>query len=236
MSDLNSISENLIIAVKKQQSFADIVLQLKKTTFQQLQDEIHNDDFKKAFWINIYNAFFQIIKKKDEQARSKLFTQKTIVFSDIQLSLDDIEHGILRKFKYKFSLGYLTNPFASKIIKILAVSKVDYRIHFALNCGAKSCPPIAFYTASKIEDQLDNSSIGFLESETDIFKDKKEIHISKLFKWYLADFGGYSGIRSILGKIFDIPLKGYKLIFKSYSWEELLDNYNESKFDSSLSS
>ena len=118
MSDVNSISENLIIAVKKQLSFSDIVLQLKNTSFQQLQDELRNDDFKKAFWINVYNAFFQIIKRKGERSKSELFTQKSIVFSDTQLSLDDVEHGILRKFKYKFSLGYLTNPFVSNPLRL----------------------------------------------------------------------------------------------------------------------
>ena len=37
----------------------------------------------------------------------------------------------------------------------MAVDVIDFRIHFALNCGAKSCPPIAFYSYDKINDQLD---------------------------------------------------------------------------------
>jgi thiol-disulfide isomerase/thioredoxin len=34
--------------------------------------------------------------------------------------------------------------------------KVDYRIHFALNCGAKSCPPIVYYSPEKLDQQLED--------------------------------------------------------------------------------
>ena len=94
--------------------------------------------------------------------RKKLFTITSTLFS-----LDDVEHGILRRYRYKYSLGFITDLFPSKIIKKLAVSKIDYRIHFALNCGAKSCPPIAFYTSLNIEEELNLATQSFLESETD---------------------------------------------------------------------
>ena len=139
--------------------------------------------------------------------------------------MDDIEHGILRRFRHKYSLGYFPQLFASKAIKKLAVSKVDYRIHFALNCGAKSCPPIAFYTADQIEQQLETATLSFLESETDYLNEKKEVHISRLFLWFMADFGGKRGIRQILEKKLHQKTTGYQLVFKKYSWEEHLDNF-----------
>ena len=111
------------------------------------------------------------------------------------------------------------------LIKKLAVEKIDFRIHFALNCGAISCPPIAFYSSEKIEQQLQLASLSFLEGETDIYADKKEVHVTQLFRWFLADFGGKSGIRKILREYLDFDSKSYQIIFKPYSWEEQLDNY-----------
>lgn len=52
----------------------------------------------------------------------------------------------LRKHRWKWSFGYLPNPFELILIRNLAVQKVDCRIHFALNCGPKSCPQIGFNT------------------------------------------------------------------------------------------
>ncbi len=96
---------------------------------------------------------------------------------------------------------------------------------YKLNCGAKSCPPIAFYSADKIEQQLEIATLSFLENETDIFSEKKEIHVTTLFKWFLGDFGGLKGIRKILKEKLNIDAHHYKLVFKAYSWEEQLDNY-----------
>jgi hypothetical protein len=45
--------------------------------------------------------------------------------------------------------------------KIYIISKCDPRIHFALNCGAKSCPPIKFYNGKKLENELDKAAKGF---------------------------------------------------------------------------
>ena len=146
-------------------------------------------------------------------------------------SLDDVEHGILRKFRYKYSLGFFPNPFAPKRIKKFSVNHIDYRIHFALNCGAKSCPPIAFYVHEKIDEQLETATLSFLETETQVKPEKKEIHTTTLFKWYLGDFGGTKGIRSILKNKLGIDSSGYKLVFAPYLWEEQLDNYSETTFE-----
>ncbi|MBC7510955.1 MAG: DUF547 domain-containing protein, partial [Ferruginibacter sp.] len=54
-------------------------------------------------------------------------------------------HGILRRHGWKYRPRYFTNPFTSKLIKQLAVFKIDFSIHFALNCGAANCPAIKFY-------------------------------------------------------------------------------------------
>lgn len=227
MNSVNQLSEQLLLAVKMNQATDDFLRQLEYVDLSDLQGQLHNDTIKKAFWINLYNAFYQILRKVRKVEKSNIYVDKLIKVAGKPLSLDDIEHRILRKYRYKFSLGYLANPFAPKLIKQLAVKKIDYRIHFALNCGAESCPPIAFYTVDQLDAQLEMATLNFLESETDVFEDKKEIHISRLFQWFRGDFGGKQGTCKILEEKLGQVTKGFKLIYKKYSWEEQLDNYVE---------
>ena len=191
----------------------------------QISSDLNDDNHKKAFWINIYNAYFQILRKAQQLKKPEIYKSRRINIAGKNFSLDDIEHGILRRYRYKFSLGYLPNPFTSNFIKSLAVDKIDYRIHFALNCGAKSCPPIAFYSPDRIDQQLDMATLTFLEGETDVLEDQKEIHITRLFQWFKGDFGGSSGIRNILKEKLKLENRDYKLIYKAYSWDEELDNF-----------
>lgn len=229
MKIINSIqlSEQLLLAMKMEKSSVDEEAQLATYPFDLFQQELSTDEAKKAFWINCYNAYFLILRKVKKLEKPAIYRNKEIEIAGNHFSLDDIEHGILRKYRYKPALGYLPNWLAPKLIKNLAVDKMDYRIHFALNCGAASCPPIAFYTPEKIEEQLEMATQSFLEPDTQIDSDKKEIHISQLFKWFLGDFGGKSGIRKILEKQLGIDTSRYQLIYKPYSWEEKLDNYAE---------
>lgn len=148
-----------------------------------------------------------------------------IRFADASFSLDDIEHGILRKYRWKYSLGYLPQFLPSSRIKKLAVAEIDFRIHFALNCGAKSCPPIAFYQYERIDEQLDIAAQSFLQSETTIDSTKQEIHVTKIMQWFKGDFGGESGIKRIISKYLGTDFSLYKVKFKDYDWSEDLKNF-----------
>ncbi|MEM6264720.1 MAG: DUF547 domain-containing protein [Bacteroidota bacterium] len=230
MPTINHLSEILIRTVKLSQDYQEILEELAQYPLQRLKEELHNDDLRKAFWINSYNAFFLIFRRERGIQKPHIYRQKLVTIAGEKLSLDEIEHGILRRFRYKFSRGYLANPFARRLVKQLALRQIDFRIHFALNCGAQSCPPIAFYTANKINEQLEMATLSFLESETLLKPGDKEIHISRLFHWYLGDFGGKSGIRNMLQKYLQLDSKGCKLIYKQYSWKEDLENYDEKSF------
>ena len=225
--DIDEFSEDLLLQVKMQQPTAHITAQLENILFSELRSSLKDEARKKAFWINIYNAYFQILRKDYGVKKPEIYRNKLVTIARQPLSLDNIEHGILRKYRYKFALGYLPNPFTPAIVKMLSVSTIDYRIHFALNGGAKSCPPIAFYAPDKIEWQLDMATISFLESETVVVPEKKEIHISRLFQWFIGDFGGRRGIRRILKEKLDLEKAGMKLVFTDYNWEEALDNFAE---------
>ena len=228
-SKADILSGELLLAMKMEEDPGPKMEELKQYSFSMLLEDLHNDASKKAFWINIYNAWFLILRKIKKTDKSRIYKIKEVCIAEKYFSLDDIEHGILRKYRWKFSLGYLPNIFSSALIKKLAVRKIDYRLHFALNCGAESCPPIAFYSAEKIDQQLDWATRSFLESETDVDPEKKEIHISRLFQWYKGDFGGSRGIRSILKQQVDINAAGHKLVYKPYSWDEVLDNFVDSQ-------
>ena len=52
----------------------------------------------------------------------------------------------------------------------------DPRIHFALNCGAVSCPPIAVYEGESLDEQLDIATEGFLEGNTIVDKEDTHFH------------------------------------------------------------
>lgn len=231
MKNLNQLSEQLLLAIKKEAPYDNYLKALAEIPTGEIENQLISDQYKNAFWINIYNAFFQILRKYRKLEQSKIYTAKELVFAGRQISLDDIEHGILRRYRFKYSLGYFPNLFIAAQIKKWAVTKVDYRIHFALNCGAKSCPPIAFYSVAKLDEQLDLSSQAFIEEETIIDKQQKTLHISRLFLWFLNDFKGKKGIKTILKKYLGQDFTGYKLTYNHYSWEEQLDNYAENRFD-----
>jgi hypothetical protein len=76
---------------------------------------------------------------------------------------------------------------------------MDPRIHFALVCAARSCPPISYYDADQLEQQLERAAGSFINGGGVRFTENA-IWISKIFKWYQADFGGLDGVKEIIGK------------------------------------
>lgn len=222
---LNKLSEKLLLHVKLDKNTSEIRIALEKLNAKELTSSLFNDDKKKAFWINIYNAYFQILRIEQKIEKPNIYKKRLFKIAGQQLSLDDVEHGILRKNKYKYSLGFFNKIFISKFIKNNMVKRLDYRIHFALNCGAKSCPPIAFYNTEKIEKQLDLATQSFLESESYFNNQQKLIYTTTLFKWFFADFGGNKGIKRIFKKQLNKDITNYKIMFRRYSWDDSLNNF-----------
>ncbi len=228
---INELSERLLLSVKTEDSTGSIRKELKSIPLDSLIRTLNTDDKKNAFWVNMYNAYYQILYTDFDLRSPAIYKASLIEISELQLTLDDIEHGILRRYRHKYSLGYLPQLFVSKNIKQLAVSEVDYRIHFALNCGAKSCPAIAFYSSDKINSQLDLSAKSFISQETTIDSVTNEVHVSKLFSWFRADFGGKSGTKEIINKYLGVSVNDYKLSYNEYDWTESMENYDESRFE-----
>lgn len=220
-----SLSEQLLYRVKTETPTDSLELAISKITMPELIAGLSNDNARKTFWINIYNAWFQILSTREKKTKPEIFTDKLITIASTKFSLDNIEHGILRKHQWKLGGGYIPQACPRKIIRQLEVSKIDYRIHFALNCGAKSCPPIAFYKYENVDDQLEMAASSFITSETEIDEVKKTVKVSKIMQWFKGDFKGNKGIREILAKYLAKDFATYKIEFKEYDWSEQLKNF-----------
>ena len=137
-----------------------------------LEKSLDTDDLKKAFWINVYNAFYLIISN-DLNQNTKIFDLKRIKIAGSVLSLNDIEHRILRKGKFKIGFGHIANPFYSDFIKNLAVSKVDNRICFALRHTNLTAENIEYFDCDLIEEQLTIISNDFIRNDTEYVTELK---------------------------------------------------------------
>jgi hypothetical protein len=148
--------------------------------------KLPDEQSKLAFWINSYNAFTLKVICDDYPVESindlhfggliigtvlnkTVWDRKFIVIGGAKLSLNNIEHDIIRK---EFE---------------------DPRIHFALVCAAKSCPPLRSeaFVAKRLNEQLDDQGRVFLmdESKNRFSVDTNVAYLSKILDWYGDDFG-----------------------------------------------
>lgn len=224
-----AVSQSLLLAAKTKEPTDSLLTILQQIRGEDLQQQLLNDDQKKAFWINIYNAHTQIILSKNPdkyKKRSSFFGSKEIIIAGQHLSLDNIEHGILRHSKVKWSLGYFNKLFPSQFEKQNRVGKLDYRIHFSLNCGAKSCPPIAFYKPEQLNKQLDVATKVYLKGECEYKENENRVDVPALMGWFRHDFGGKRKMKTLLKELSIIPSdKNPSIRFKKYDWNLYLANY-----------
>lgn len=140
---------------------------------------------KLAFWIDAYNAstvklivdnhpitsIRRIGLLPGAAFRLPLLTVPAV--SDSALSLNDIEHGILR------------------------VQFHEPRIHFAIVCASRSCPGLRSeaYRARDLDVQLEEAARGFLRDSTKNRYDAAAhaLHLSPIFNWFRSDFEAASG-------------------------------------------
>jgi len=224
---LVQLSQEFVYASRTGENTEVFIEKFKLIPFNELTSQLDSDREKKAFWINLYNGFTQVLLKKNPekyQDKGNFFKTRAIEIAGKMMSLDDIEHGILRRSKTKWSLGYVNKLFPGKDEKTLRVSATDYRIHFALNCGAKSCPPIAFYKTESLDQQLDLATQSYLGGEA--IYDGKTVQVPAILSWFRGDFGGKKGIIRLLQKEGIVP-EGVKpgIVFKTYDWSIYLNNY-----------
>lgn len=226
---LVALTQNLMYAVKTGEESESFIQQLATLNYDDLLNKLSAEDEKKAFWTNTYNGYTQALLKKNAAAykkRNQFFKSRQITIAGKKFSLDDIEHGILRRNKVKWSLGYFNKLFPRKINKELKVEQLDYRIHFALNCGAKSCPPLAFYSSEKLNKQLDVGTTVYLTGEAIYDNKKNTLLLPAIMGWFRRDFGGKKKMLALVQQQGIVPTeKTPKISFNKYDWSVDLNNF-----------
>lgn len=167
-----------------------------------------------AFLINLYNAATVrlIVQNYPITSIRKIGTlwkgpwkQETVHLWGKVLTLDSLEHEIIRP---RFQ---------------------EPRIHFAVVCAAKGCPPLRgeAYVGARLDAQLDDQARQFLASpqKNRIDAEERTVYLSPIFKWYAGDFEAKSG--SVLSairpfwpssNIAALDLPGLKVRYTDYDW------------------
>lgn len=150
---------------------------------------------KLAFFINVYNAmvihaYVEVGPPGSLIQRHRFFNRVTYLIGGHFFSLNDIEHGILRGNRKP--PGGLGRQFSRSDPRLpLCLPEPEPRIHFALVCGAKSCPAIKTYRASDVDDALTTATEAFFEvggGNLQLNPPKREVKLSRILDWYRIDF------------------------------------------------
>lgn len=153
-----------------------------------------SDAEKTVFGIHLYNimvrhAYIKVGVPVKASERGAFFTGVCYNVANQILSLDDVEHGILRantRHPYHVKSQFVGDDPR----RAWAVKKLDPRLHFTLFCGANSCPPINSYTIENLQDELQLAAEAFCLEDDNVLVDENThtLHLSMLFYWYRADF------------------------------------------------
>ena len=167
-----------------------------------------------AFLLNAYNAWtLRLVAthypvksiKEIGTLLSGPWDQRIVNLFGQTVSLDTLEHQVLRK-EYN-----------------------EPRLHFALVCAARSCPPLRdeAYVGERLSGQLDDQARRFLAtaSKNRVVAGERTVYLSPLFKWYAGDFEKNSGsvlaaLQSYWPKDAAAALEkgGFKIRYTEYDW------------------
>jgi GH15 family glucan-1,4-alpha-glucosidase len=192
--------------------------------------KLQSDAERIAFWINVFNAM--VIHGVVELGVRESVKEVPLFFECIRYRVGglvytaaDIEHGILR--------GNAVPPHrlrrrlrGADPRRRCVVRRVDPRIHFALVCASRTCPPIEAYDAAHIPEQLDAAAQTFINATSRFDGDR--LHVSQIFQWYRRDFGDapdgvaqivarYLYDREIAARIMDNGSR-IRLAYTPYDW------------------
>jgi hypothetical protein len=215
-----AFSQNFLIAIKTEQPYDLYRDTLRNIDLKQLQSELATADQKLAFWINTYNAMVQAKIRDDQKQfddRDKFFKTEDQMIGGVELSLDQIENGIMRR---------QTVSSNKQFVEAFQVDRVDPRIHFTLNCGATSCPPVAYYSVENLDKDLSLAEASYVTQTSSYNAESNTLEISELFDWFEADFGGKKGVLEVMKRLEIIPQDADpKITYAPYNWNLDIDNF-----------
>lgn len=217
----SEVSQQLLKRIRREQPTNGLLERIENFDQQTLEPLRTDRQTALAFWLNTYNAAAQLLLKRQPElfeSRWRFFRTPAITIAGIDLSLDDIEHGILRDRRSKYGLGYLPRLSRTGFASEYRLA-VDPRIHFALNCGAASCPVIFAYSPDTVDRTLDEATESYLNETVTYFADRDRVRLPRVCLWFIGDFGGPSGLRSFLQDYEQIPPSSSpSLRFNGYDW------------------
>jgi hypothetical protein len=187
------VSGGLVAAAREAAGRADELTSLAGALHYVDPAALGGDDWRIAFWLNVYNALFlheMLLRPRSGNLlrHALLFSRAAYRVGGAVYSLNVIEHGVLRRnarppvaLRRPLRLG---DP-----RQAAAPSRLDPRIHFALNCGARSCPPIRFYDDAGLDAQLRLATRSYLEGEVRFDPNRRVLTLPRLMRFYRSDFG-----------------------------------------------
>ena len=155
-----------------------------------------------AFWINVYNSLVvhQVLASGVPGSVLEMpgfFDREGYEIGGRRFSLDQIEHGILRGNRPKQAGAAPLLPPGDARLRY-TLGDLDPRLHFALVCGARSCPPVRAYDAERIDAQLEAGAGDYLNGTVRATADGRGLTLPMILNWFEADFGGRRGLLDLL--------------------------------------
>ncbi len=158
-----------------------------------------------AFYLNAYNAWIlhealgKYPTSSVKDALFTFFTGKRITVAGQQMSFNALEKDTIRS---KFN---------------------DPRVHFALNCASRSCPPLnrTAFSGDKLDGQFEALAKGYVNSDHGVKYNAaaKTAELSKIFDWYKDDFKADGGAVAFINKRRSPPIPAdAKVSYQEYNW------------------
>ena len=190
---------------------------------------LHGDAARIAFWANVYNALLLHARARRPIEGSllrhrRLFRQASYAIAGQRWSLDVIEHGVLRRnARPPLRLRPLLRRGDPR--RRAAPTRLDPRVHFALNCGARSCPPVRVYSPETLDTDLEDATRAYLRAETVVHRQRGEVELPGLCRLYARDFGSRAALVDFAAVRLDVPAADIlrrteprRLRFASFDW------------------
>jgi hypothetical protein len=223
-ADPLELSRRLLRAVRRGDATGQLETLLADVPSERLADALDGDDERRAFWLNVHNASVGRLLLDDPGAvRTRRFAGRTrIPVAGEWLSLDDVFHGLLRRSRWKYGLGYLRRPFVDAFERIHRVETRDWRVHFARTRGTVDSPRVVAYEPSRVDEQLDEVAREYLVERVSYDPGRERVRLPRQFLLFRGDFGGRAGVLSVL-RSFDLVPEDASPRFRYASADRRLD-------------
>ncbi|MBX3502751.1 MAG: DUF547 domain-containing protein [Alphaproteobacteria bacterium] len=171
-----------------------------------------------AYWVNLYNALtvrivldhYPVKSIRDIRLGGGLtaaffggpWDAKLLRIENERVSLNDIEHRILRPLWR------------------------DARLHYVVNCASTSCPalPVRPISHAAADDAMDRAARAYVNGAYGVRRQGDSLWVSSIYRWYRGDFGGSDATivahlaRYATGELAAVLARGPRIVNDFYDW------------------